>query len=49
MNVTIIGARNVGRGIGHQPMAGGLDVTTGSASGRTTAPSTASWSGCRSD
>jgi 8-hydroxy-5-deazaflavin:NADPH oxidoreductase len=27
MNVTIIGAGNVGRGIGHQPMAGGLDVT----------------------
>lgn len=27
MNVTIIGAGNMGRGIGHQPVAGGHDVT----------------------
>jgi 8-hydroxy-5-deazaflavin:NADPH oxidoreductase len=27
MNVTIIGARTMGRGIGHQPVAGGHDVT----------------------
>jgi 3-hydroxyacyl-CoA dehydrogenase len=26
MNVTIIGAGNMGRGIGHQPVAGGHDV-----------------------